>query len=138
MSISRSRLRDLSFQLVYQYDFHPEEERPEQIRLFTEEQENLEEEDRAFLSDRAEKIYALIPELDQEIGSNTSGWKLNRMSRVDLAVIRLALYEMRYDDQVPVKVAINEAVELAKLYGGDSSPQFVNGVLAKLVKETDE
>ena len=138
MSISRSRLRDLSFQLVYQYDFYPEEERAEQIRLFTEEQDNLTEEDQALLSDRAAKIYEQMPELDREIETNTSGWKLNRMSRVDLSVIRLALYEMRYDDEVPVKVAINEAVELAKLYGGASSPQFVNGVLAKLVKETDE
>ena len=138
MSISRSRLRDLSFQLVYQYDFYPEEERAEQIRLFTEEQDNLTEEDQALLSDRAAKIYEQMPELDREIEANTSGWKLNRMSRVDLSVIRLALYEMRYDDEVPVKVAINEAVELAKLYGGESSPQFVNGVLAKLVKETDE
>ncbi len=138
MSISRNRLRELTFQLVYQYDFYPEEERTEQIRIFTEEQENLTEDDRAILMERAAKVYALMPELDREIAANTSGWKLNRMSRVDLSVIRLAFFEMRYDDEVPVKVAINEAVELAKLYGGESSPQFVNGVLAKLVKETDE
>ncbi len=138
MSISRNRLRELTFQLVYQYDFYPEEERTEQIRIFTEEQENLAEDDRAILMERAAKVYALMPELDREIAANTSGWKLNRMSRVDLSVIRLAFFEMRYDDEVPVKVAINEAVELAKLYGGESSPQFVNGVLAKLVKETDE
>ncbi len=138
MSISRNRLRELTFQLVYQYDFYPEEERTEQIRLFTEEQENLAEEDREILMERAAKVYARMPELDRDIAANTSGWKLNRMSRVDLSVIRLALFEMRHDDEVPVKVAINEAVELAKLYGGESSPQFVNGVLAKLVKETDE
>ena len=138
MSISRNRLRELTFQLVYQYDFYPEEERTEQIRIFTEEQENLAEDDRAVLMERAAKVYALMPELDREIAANTSGWKLNRMSRVDFSVIRLAFFEMRYDDEVPVKVAINEAVELAKLYGGESSPQFVNGVLAKLVKETDE
>ena len=138
MSISRNRLRELTFQLVYQYDFYPEEERTEQIRIFTEEQENLAEDDRAVLMERAAKVYALMPELDREIAANTSGWKLNRMSRVDLSVIRLAFFEMRYDDEVPVKVASNEAVELAKLYGGESAPQFVNGVLAKLVKETDE
>ena len=126
MSMSRNRLRELTFQLVYQYDFYPEEERAEQIRLFTEAQEDLSEEDRTVLSDRAAKVYAQIPELDKEIAENTSGWKLNRMSRVDLSMIRLALYEMRFDDEVPVKVAINEAVELAKLYGGDSSPQFTS------------
>ena len=122
MSISRNRLRELTFQLVYQYDFYPEEERTVQIRIFTEEQENLAEDDRAILMERAAKVYALMPELDREIAANTSGWKLNRMSRVDLSVIRLAFFEMRYDDEVPVKVAINEAVELAKLYGGESSP----------------
>lgn len=138
MSISRSRLRELSFQLVYQYDFYPEIERTEQIRIFTGEQERLDEEDKAFLSERAEKIYAKIPELDREIEANTTKWKVSRMSRVDLSLIRLALYEMRYDAEVPVKVAINEAVELAKQYGGESSPQFINGVLANFVKDTDE
>ena len=138
MSISRSMLRELTFQLVYQYDFYPEDERIEQIMLFSDEQENLSEEEQEQLSERAAEIYARMPELDRDIEAHTSGWKLNRMSRVDLSLIRLALYEMRYDDEVPVKVAINEAVELAKQYGGDSSPQFVKGVLAKLVKETDE
>ena len=138
MSISRSRLRDLSLQLVYQYDFYEEKDREEQIRLFVEEQESLEGEDAEFIKARTLDIFSKMPELDRDIEAHTSGWKLNRMSRVDLSVIRLALYEMRYDDEVPVKVAINEAVELAKTYGGESSPQFVNGVLAKLVKETDE
>ena len=138
MSISRSRLRDLSLQLVYQYSFYEEEDRAEQIRLFVSEQENLTEEDAELLKTRTEDIFSKIPELDVDIEARTSGWKLNRMSRVDLSIIRLALYEMRFDDEVPVKVAINEAVELAKLYGGENSPQFVNGVLAKLLKETDE
>ena len=138
MSIGRSKLRTLCLQLVYQYDFYPEEERADQIRLFADEQESLEEEDRAYLRVRAEDIFSRIPEMDRQIEAHTSGWKLNRMSRVDLSLIRLALYEMRFDDEVPVKVAINEAVELAKVYGGENSPQFVNGVLARLLKETDE
>ena len=74
----------------------------------------------------------VVKELDEEISIASQGWKLNRMNRVDLTIIRLAYYEMKLDDQVPVSVAINEAVELAKKYGGDESPQFVNGVLGKL------
>ena len=57
------------------------------------------------------------------------------MGKVDLTVLRLALYEMRYEESVPEKVAINEAVEIARKYGGDDSPSFVNGILAKLVTE---
>ena len=56
------------------------------------------------------------------------------MSKIDLSIMRLAYYEMRYDESVPLQVAINEAVEIAKLYGGDNSPSFINGVLGKLAK----
>jgi len=68
----------------------------------------------------------------------SSGWKLNRMGKVDLTILRLAIYEIKFDDTIPTKVAINEAVEIAKLFGGDSSGAFVNGVLAKLAKATQE
>ena len=60
------------------------------------------------------------------------GWKTGRMGKAELAILRLAVYELKYDEDVPVKVAINEAVELAKKFGGDESPAFVNGILAKL------
>ena len=59
------------------------------------------------------------------------GWKTGRMGKAELAILRLAVYEMKYDEDVPVKVAINEAVELAKKFGGDESPAFVNGILGE-------
>ena len=65
----------------------------------------------------------------------TEGWRIERFSKVDLSIIRLALYEMYYDDETPEKVAVNEAVELAKVYGGDESPKFINGVLARLIRK---
>lgn len=61
------------------------------------------------------------------------GWKTSRMGKVDLTLIRLAVYEMKFEEDVPAGVAINEAVELAKAYGTDDSSSFVNGILAKLV-----
>ena len=73
-----------------------------------------------------------LPELDKQIEEVSVGWKLNRMSKVDLAILRLAAYELLLDENIPTGVAINEAVELAKKYGGDSSSSFVNGILAKL------
>ena len=62
----------------------------------------------------------------------SEGWKVKRMGKVDLAIMRLAVYEMKYDEEIPVRVAINEAVEIAKKYGQDSSPSFINGILAKV------
>ena len=68
------------------------------------------------------------------LSAAASGWKLGRIGKVELALLRMAVYEMRYDDETPEKVAINEAVELAKKYGADASSGFINGVLAKLVE----
>ena len=72
-------------------------------------------------------------ELDEKINAVAQGWKTRRMGRVELTILRQALYEMMYDSEVPEKVAINEAVDLAKKYGGRESSAFVNGVLAKFM-----
>ena len=71
-------------------------------------------------------------EIDADIDQIAEGWKTTRMGKVDLTILRLAVYEMKFDEEIPVGVAINEAVELAKKFGGDDSPAFVNGILAKL------
>ena len=92
----------------------------------------LNEETRAELRVRAADIMSHREDLDALINQVATGWKTHRMGRAELAIIRLALYEMKYDDEIPYRVAINEAVELAKIYGGDDSPGFVNAVLGKL------
>ena len=74
-----------------------------------------------------------VPEIDESINQIATGWKTGRMGKAELTILRLAVYEMKYDDEIPVGVAINEAVELAKKFGSDDSPAFVNGILAKLV-----
>ena len=73
-----------------------------------------------------------LPEIDAMLEKVSRGWKLSRMGKVELTILRLAVYEMRFDEDIPEKVAINEAVELSKKFGGDDSPAFINGVLAKL------
>lgn len=138
MIISRREARELWFKIVFEYDFYPNPELDAQLDLFMEQQPMLTDEDRAEIKAKAKDIFTKIEELDKEISEKTEGWSVARMSRVDLSIIRLALYEIRYDDEVPVRVGINEAVELAKIYGGDESPKFVNGVLARLVKGQDE
>ncbi len=135
MTVTRKRMRELTMKIVYEYEFYKGAELQEQVKLFLEQEEDLTDEDRQAILDRSLQIFPKIKDFDGEINENAKGWKTSRMSRVDLSIIRLALYEMEYDDEVPVKVAINEAVELAKEYGGDESPRFVNGILAKFVKE---
>ena len=76
-----------------------------------------------------------LPELDAKINEKATGWKTSRMSKMDLTIIRLAVYEILFEDEIPVKVSINEAVELAKKYGTESSASFVNGVLAKFADQ---
>ena len=94
--------------------------------------EEASEEERGYMRKKVKDIAAHEEEIDAMINEHTTGWKTGRMNKVDLSVLRLAVYEMKWDDEVPVKVAINEAVELAKNFSGDEGPAFVNGVLGKL------
>ena len=81
---------------------------------------------------KTEAVIEKLEEIDAILNEKATGWKTSRMNKVDLAILRLAVYEIKWDDDVPVKVAINEAVELAKKFSGEEGPAFVNGVLAKI------
>ncbi len=94
--------------------------------------ENLQGKDQTYIQDKFEKIRTKLPEIDEILNKASKGWKTSRMGKVDLTILRLASYELLFDDDVPEKVAINEAVELAKKFGGDESPSFINGVLGKV------
>lgn len=83
-----------------------------------------------FIYTKAAEIGSMLPELDEDIDSVARGWKTNRMGKAELNILRLAIYEIKYDESVPVKVAINEAVELAKEYCNADAPAFINGMLA--------
>ena len=102
-------------------------------KLFEEELENIKEEDKKYLTGKVDAILSHLESIDAEINDKSVGWKTSRMAKVDLAILRLAVYEIRYEEDIPEKVSINEAVELAKKYGTDDSSSFVNGVLAKFV-----
>ena len=93
----------------------------------------LKSEDSEYLQARTANIMEKIPEIDEKLNQAAAGWKTKRMGKVELTILRLALYEMLHDDAIPEKVSINEAVELAKKFGGNDSPSFVNGILAKFV-----
>ena len=127
--MTRRELRENVFKMLFRVEFHEEGEMSGQLGMMDDEIENIKEEDVAYINN----IIAKISEIDEAINASTTGWKTSRMGKVDLSIIRLAVYEIKYEEDVPTKVAINEAVELAKLYGTDNSAAFVNGVLAKFV-----
>ena len=147
--MTRRTLREHCFKMLFCTDFYPPEEAGEQIEDYflsgseeeTDENGNTEtihlvalsKEEEAECRSRVDTVLEKLPEIDNILEGVAEGWRLGRMGRVELTILRLACFEIRFDDSVPDKVAINEAVELAKKFGGDESPSFVNGVLAKLV-----
>lgn len=131
--MTRRELRENVFKMLFRVEFHEEDEMTGQLGMMDDELENITEEDAAYINSKCSDIIAKIPELDEAINASTTGWKTTRMGKVDLSIIRLAVYEIKFEEDVPAKVAINEAVELAKAYGTDNSASFVNGVLAKFV-----
>lgn len=138
--MSRRELREQIFKYIFRIEFNDREEMPEQEQFFfenlrTEAQERelqeIRDEDAAYISSKSNRIIEKIDELDAMINRQAKGWTTQRMGKVDLTILRLAVYEIVFDDDVPTGVAINEAVELAKKFGQEESSGFVNGVLAK-------
>ena len=131
--MTRRELRENIFKMLFRVEFHDEDEINDQLALFEEQLEGLKETDLSYIKEKTKEIIGHLKEIDAEINEKSTGWKTSRMGKVDLSIIRLAVYEIRFDEEVPEKVAINEAVELAKKFGTDDSPSFINGVLAKFV-----
>ena len=161
--MKRSEQRESIFRLLYMRQFNSGEEMADQLAIYMQRFRNGEErdpydepeddaadgiqpdpagkavhlslEDESYICEKFRRAADLLPEIDEKLNKVSSGWKTTRMSKVDLSILRLALYEMQYDDAIPVGVAINEAVEIAKKYGGEDSASFVNGILGKLARE---
>lgn len=134
--MSRRELREQIFKLLFRIEFNSEEEMKTQCELFFEDPERaFDEEDTKYIQEKYDSIYSKLNEIDGLIDSKAKGWSSDRMGKVELTIIRLAVFEIMFDDDVPSKVAINEAVELAKKFGQDKSSGFINAVLAKFVEE---
>ena len=130
--MSRRQIREHIFKMLFRVEFNTSEDMPEQVRLYMEDLPEISEKDAGHIQKKYDAIIARLPEIDQIIEDKAESWNISRMGKVDLTIIRLAVYEIKYDDTIPVSVAINEAVEIAKRFGQDESPAFVNGVLAKM------
>lgn len=142
--MKRTVLREHVFRILFRYDFHEKQEFEAQKNLYFDEYPDLtdypeikdspvvSELDRAEIETRINDIIEHIEEIDTKISEGCTGWKIERIAKAELAIIRLAVYETYFDAAVDRAVAINEAVELAKKYGDDKAPSFVNGVLSKI------
>ena len=130
--------RETVFKLLFLAEFHPEEEWPGQADLFLDQIEGLEEDERKQILEKWRACLAKREVIDKELNLASEGWKTSRMSKADLCVLRLCTYEMDDCEDIPIGVAISEAVRIAKLYGGESSGLFVNGILGKMAADRGE
>ncbi len=145
--MKRHELREATFLLLFLTRYYPKAELPEQRKLFLEGLEDgrleelgfsaLTEQDANYISEKLEGILQQIKQIDARLNEISEGWKTSRMGSADLNILRLAVFEMCFDEKIPVSVAINEAVELAKKYGQDTSASFINGLLGKIAKEME-
>ena len=133
--MKRSSIRELTFKLLYSLEVKKEENLEEQIKLYVENEQIEELEAIRYIEDVIFGINEREKEITEIIeNSLTSEWKIERISKINLSLLKLAIYEIKYKD-IPFKVEINEVIELAKTYGEDTSSKFINGALAKFVKE---
>jgi len=139
--MSRRTEREAVFKLIFRREFNSEEEMKDQLAYFfkdNEESGKLSDDEQKKVEERYDLVSSHMEEIDEIITSQAEGWNISRMGKVELAIIRLAVFELRFDEDIPDLVAIDEAVELAKKFGGDQAPSFINGVLARIVKISEE
>ena len=133
--MKRSAIREITFRLVYSLEIQKIEDLDEQIELYLECNNVENEEAKEYLKDVVIGINKHKEEIKKLIEKNLKAdWKIDRISKIDLSLLELAIYEIKYKE-IPYKVAINECLELAKKYGEENSKNFINGILASIVKE---
>lgn len=133
--MNRSAIREQAFRLIYSLEIQKQDNLEESIELFIESNEITDKNAQEYIKDAVLGIEKNKEEIIKKIEGNLKAeWKLERISKIDLSILKLAVYEIKYKE-IPFKVVINEAVELAKKYGEDSSKNFVNGILASIINE---
>jgi len=128
--MGRRASREIAMKLLYQLEIQ-KDDKEEQIKTSLDE-ETLASNDEKYVLDTIEGVLGNLPYIDDTIEKNAKGWKINRISKVDLSILRLSVYEISFNEDIPLNVAINEAVELAKKYSGEEAGAFVNGILGKV------
>lgn len=133
--MNRSEIREQAFKIIYSLEIQKQENLEEQIELYLESNNIRNKDAIEYIKDAILGIEKNKEEITKSIEKNLKAdWKIERISKMDLSILKLAIYEIKFDN-IPYKVAINEAVELAKKYGEEKSKNFVNGILASVVKD---
>lgn len=135
--MTRREIRENLYIMLFRLDFHEGEDLKEQAELYLEDLD-APEKNKKELREKFDKVIENLDEIDSKIEEKAKGWTVDRIAKAELTVLRLGVFEILYVENVPNKVAINEAVELAKSYGGDKASGFVNGILASVVRELPE
>lgn len=131
--MSRRQARELALQVLFQVDVGGAA--PEAATEYAAREKTLSQEDLAFARRVIFGTLAHLKSIDQVVSRVSHDWEIDRMAAVDRNLIRLALFEIFYCEDIPVAVSVNEAVELAKVYGGDDSSRFINGILGKVARD---
>ena len=137
--MNRSKIRELAFELLYSLEIQKVEKESieEQIKIFLETNEITDKKAEEYFTDVVYDIQTNSEKIQETISSNlASNWKIERISKISLVLLKLSTYELIYK-KIPYKVVINEVVELAKLYGDENAPSFINGVLGNIVKQNN-
>ena len=127
----RKELREHIFKMLFQIEFNDPQEMPEQIEYYFSTLEDAADKDKEYIKRKYAAVLEKTEEIDELINANAKGWKTTRMNKVDLSILRLAVYEMKWDDEVPVG-------ELTKMFSSDEAPSFINGVLGKIARSLEE
>jgi transcription antitermination protein NusB len=134
--MGRRASRELAMKLLYQLEIQKEDREQQKNRFF--EDNTLAEKDKVYINDVVGGVFGNQGTIDNMIEANAKGWKMGRISKVDLSIMRLSIYEICFRNDIPLNVSINEAVELAKKYSNEDAGSFVNGILSKIHKEKIE
>ena len=132
--MKRRELREHIFRLLFRVEFNDAADMPEQVALYMEDLPMAGEQDRRYIEKKYELVMEHLEKIDEMLNEAATGWKVSRMGKVELTILRLAAYEIYFDEDVPTSVAINEAVEIAKSYEPQEVVSFVNGILGSFVR----
>ena len=130
----RSQVREEIFKILFRLPFNSLEEMKEQIDISLEELDGKSEKNLSYIKEKVNSIIDNREAVDSKIEECCEGWNINRIGNAELTIMRIAVYEIMFEKDVPDSVAINEAVELTKLYCDDEAKGFVNAVLGKVEK----
>lgn len=128
----RSEVREEIFKILFRLPFLESGEMMEQIDFSMEELETKSEKNRSYIREKTEAVLSHIEEVDRKLSECCEGWNLNRLGKAELAIMRIAVYEILLDPEIDTKIAINEALELSKKYCDEQAKGFINGVLRKV------